>query len=105
MCRMAGYQKALRPGCKNKSGIQRFPGTPPECHTTIFLYAFSMLKYQKKDCESGISKKIIGITINGSGIRDTARILNISKGTVINTLNKQEYKLISVNPDFCPTDK
>ncbi len=29
----------------------------------------------------------------------------IAKGTVIDTLKKQECKLISVNPDFCCTDK
>ena len=46
------------------------------------------------------------MAINSRGIRDTARVLNIiSKGTVINTLKKQECKRISVNPDFCPTDK
>ena len=85
---------------KNKAGIQRLLCTPPECHTTTF-----MLEYQNKGCESGISRKIIDMAINGSGIRDTARVLTISKGTVINTLKKQQCKLISVNPDFCPTDK
>ncbi len=50
-------------------------------------------------------KKIIHRAINSSGIRDTARVFDISKGTVIGTLKKQEYKLISVNPDFYGTDK
>ena len=45
------------------------------------------------------------MAINGSGIRDTARVLNVSKGTVIETLKAQECQLISVNPDFCHTDK
>ncbi len=45
------------------------------------------------------------MAINGSGIRGNARVLDISKGTVIDTLKKQDCTLISVNPDFCCTDK
>ena len=85
---------------KTKSGTQRFLCKRPECYITTF-----MLEYKNKGCEPGISKKIIDMAINGSGIRDTARVLDISKGTVIETLKKQECKLTSVNPDFCRQDK
>ena len=40
------------------------------------------------------------MTINGSGIRDTSRVLMISKDTVISTIARQEKKLVSVNPNI-----
>ena len=64
-----------------------------------------MLEYQNKGFEPGIFTKIIDMAINGSGIRNTARVLDISKGTVIGTLKKQECKLIAVNPSFCHKGK
>ncbi len=67
---------------RTKSGIQRFLCKRPAFHITTF-----MLEYQNKGCESGIPKKLSIMTINGSGIHDTARVLDISKGTVIGTLN------------------
>ena len=45
---------------------------------------------QNKNCESGMTEKIVEMAINGSGIRDTARVLNINKNTVINTLKKRK---------------
>ncbi len=40
------------------------------------------------------------MAINGSGIRDTSRVLQISKGCVISKIASQEGKLISVNPNI-----
>ena len=40
---------------------------------------------------------MVEMAMNGSGIRDTARVLNIHKNTVINTLKKN---LVQVNPNF-----
>ncbi|MDI1294119.1 MAG: IS1-like element transposase [Methylobacter sp.] len=40
---------------------------------------------------------MVEITINGSGIRDTGRVLGINKNTVISTLKKQAL-LTQVNP-------
>nr|WP_317451640.1 IS1-like element transposase [Methylobacter psychrophilus] len=36
-------------------------------------------------CELGIKERVIDMAINGSGIRDTGRVLKIDKNTVINT--------------------
>jgi transposase-like protein len=36
-----------------------------------------------------VKKKIIDMAVNGSGIRDTARVLEISPTTVINELKKK----------------
>ena len=40
------------------------------------------------------------MTINGSGISDTSRVLKVSKGTVISAIARQEDQLVSVNPNI-----
>lgn len=59
-----------------------------------------MLEYRYKGCVPDTQKQILNMTINGSGIRDTCRVLNISKGKVISTIAKQEDQLVSVNPNI-----
>ncbi|MFK0573005.1 IS1-like element transposase, partial [Endozoicomonas sp.] len=53
------------------------------CETKTF-----MLKYRYRAYEAGVKQQAIDMVINSSGIRDTARVLKISKGTVISTLKK-----------------
>ena len=36
----------------------------------------------------GIKRQVVEMAINGSGIRDTGRVLGINKNTVISTLKK-----------------
>ena len=48
----------------------------------------------------GTRKQILSMAINGSGIRDTSRVLNVSKSTVISTIARQEKQLVSVNPNI-----
>lgn len=64
-------------------GTQRYRCRNPECSTKTF-----MLAYRYKACEPGIKDQVVDMAINGSGIRDTARVLKINKNTVINTLKK-----------------
>jgi transposase-like protein len=47
-----------------------------------------MLEYDNKAYESGVKEKVIDMAINGSGIRDISRVLNISKTTVIRWIKK-----------------
>jgi transposase-like protein len=47
-----------------------------------------MLNYRYRACQAGIKEQIIEMEINGSGIRDTARVLKINKNTIISTLKK-----------------
>ncbi len=50
-----------------------------------------MLAYRYKAYRPGIKEQVVEkMSINGSGIRDTARVLNINKNTVISTLKKVE---------------
>ena len=48
-----------------------------------------MLEYAYKAYEPGIKKQLIEMAINGSGIRDTARVLSIGVSTVLRTLKKK----------------
>jgi hypothetical protein len=40
------------------------------------------------------------MAINGAGIWDTVRVLNVSKTTVIKTLKGKEACLVQVNPNW-----
>ena len=89
---MTCYQKIHCPTCdsteiielgKSSTGTQRYLCQNTECNTRTF-----MLDYHYKACEPGTTEKIVEMAINSSGIRDTARVLNINKNTVINTLKK-----------------
>jgi transposase-like protein len=52
-----------------------------------------MLNYSYKACVYGMTERIVEMAINGSGIRDTARVLKINKNTVINALKKRKASL------------
>jgi len=38
----------------------------------------------------GVKRQVVEMAINGSGIRDTGRVLGINKNTVISTLKKSK---------------
>jgi transposase-like protein len=69
---------------KNKSNIQVYRCRNKKCSRTKF-----QLEYKNKACYPGTTEKIITHAINGSGIRDTGRVLGISPSTVINRLKKK----------------
>ena len=68
----------------SKHGVPRYRCCNDECETTSF-----MLEYRYKAYEPGVKKQVIDMAINGSGIRDTSRVLGINKKTVISTLKKR----------------
>ena len=59
-----------------------------------------MLEYSNKAYQAGIKEKIIEMAINGSGIRDTSRVLGIHKDTVINQLKKKRKESCSRESKF-----
>ncbi len=94
---MACYEKVICPKCgsdqivksgKTKLGVQRYFCQNQDCPKKTFLRT-----YQNKAYETGMKEKIIDMAINGSGIRDTARVLKIDKNTVISTLKKRKKAL------------
>ena len=91
---MIHYQKITCPKCgsnhlikagKSILGVQRYSCQNQKCSTKTF-----MQRYRYKAYEPGIKKQVIEMAINGSGIRDTARVLHINKNTVIATLKKRK---------------
>ena len=57
-----------------------------------------MLAYRYKAYEPGVKETVVEMAINSSGIRDTARVLGIAKGTVISTLKKSGHSHPSEPP-------
>lgn len=69
---------------KTSNGKQRYICQNDECSCKSFILEYS---YNGKFPE--VKKKIIDMALNGSGVRDTARVLEISTATVINELKKK----------------
>ena len=91
---MKNYTKIHCPQCNGdhiiKSGlnsrkVQRYRCMNKSCSKTTFL-----LEYAYKACSHGMKNKILDMAINGSGVRDTARVLKINMNTVMSTLKKSK---------------
>jgi len=92
---MTHYQEIVCPDCgsnhimkagRSASGVQRYRCDNAECTTKSF-----MLEYRYRAYEPGIKAQLVDMAINGSDIRDTARVLKIDKNTVISTLKKGDW--------------
>ena len=73
---------------RNAYGEQRY-----RCQNTECLMKTFMLNYRYTACQPQIENQIVDMAINGSGIRDTARVLHINKNTVISRLKKKPVVL------------
>ena len=69
---------------KQPNDEQRYRCNNSACDRKTFL-----LHYTNKGNQAGTKEKIIEMASNGSGIRDTARVLKISPVTVMSVLKKQ----------------
>jgi transposase-like protein len=76
---------------KTDIGKQRYPCQNPNCPHQFFL-----LDPAYKGRLPQIKEQVIDMALNGSGIRDTARVLGISTDTVVSELKKR------VDPDLGP---
>ena len=76
--------------CKAE-GKQRYRCKHPSCPIQTFL-----VEYSHHDRVPEVKQQILEMTLNGSGIRDIARVLRISPTTVIEEL-KKEPQLQHVN--------
>ena len=90
---MTCYQEVRCPTCgstdikksgRNGHGVQRYRCWQAACPTQTF-----MLSYRYKAYEPGLKEQAVAMALNGSGIRDTARVLKINKNTIISTLKKK----------------
>ena len=94
VCPNCGSEKVVKRG-KSVDGKQRYLCQNGDCETKSFMTDY---KYNGK--KSGIRKKIIDMSLSGSGIRDIARVLEISPNTVINELKRKEKLLRKVNSEL-----
>ena len=82
LCPHCQSDQVIRGG-KTKTGKQRYKCQNSDCPH----YSFQLdLLYKGRLPE--VKEQIIDMALNGSGIRDTARVLKISTTTVINELKK-----------------
>ena len=65
------------------NGAQRYQCQNGQCAWRLFL-----LHYQDRGRVPEVRRQVVDMALNGSGIRDTARVLRISPTTVIAVLKK-----------------
>ena len=70
---------------KSRSGKQRYLCRDRTCSRKTF-----QLEYKNNACRPGAKEKIVEMAMNGSGTRDTGRVLNISPNTVTAVLKKRK---------------
>src|SRR2546425_1038488 len=83
---------------KTSCGTQRYLCQNTTCATGSFL-----LDYRYLGRLPAVKHQIIDMSLNASGVRDTARVLRISTDTVLRELRKKEAALESVNTAFLRT--
>ena len=81
-CPHCQSSKVIKAG-KQENGAQRYRCQNGQCARRIFL-----LYYQDRGRLPEIRRQVIDMALNGSGVRDTARVLRISPTTVIAVLKK-----------------
>ena len=82
-CPHCGSDQVVKRG-KTENSKQRYLCQQPECPTKTFILDYDYNGYYPE-----VKKQIIDMSLNGSGIRDTARVLKISPTTVISELKKK----------------
>ena len=71
-------------GGKTDTGKQRY-----RCHNPACAHQSFLLDSAYKGRSPEIKQQVIDMSLNGSGVRDTARVLGISPTTVIHELKKK----------------
>jgi transposase-like protein len=82
---------------KTRRGTQRYLCQNSACATGSFL-----LVYHNRGCLPEVKRTIIEMSLNASGVRDTARVLRISPDTVLNELKKKGNRSRGSSPLSLP---
>ena len=90
-CIHCGSEEVVKVG-KQKNGT-------PRCKCQKYQKTFQT-EYVNKGALPETKKMIIKMAVNGSGIRDTARVLGISKDTVMKHLKKRKNRLQALIPNM-----
>ena len=80
---------------KQRHGPQRYRCNNTDCPRHIFL-----LEYRNHGRLPAVKQQMVDMALNGSGIRDTARVLRVSPTTVITTLKKKRQAYSTSMKDF-----
>src|SRR3989475_10391541 len=91
-CRPRAGNPPRDTGAARRVGTQRYL-----CQNTACTRGSFLLDYRNRGCLPEVKQTIIDMSLNASGIRDTARVLRISTDTVLSELKKKEALLTSVN--------
>jgi insertion element IS1 protein InsB len=83
---------------KTARGTQRYL-----CQNTLCVRGSFLLDYCNRGCLPEVKQTIIDMSLNASGIRDTARSLHICPNTVLRELKKKATALESVNTSLLRT--
>ncbi len=101
---MTCYVEVRCPSCDslevNKAGFNHHRVRRYRCVNDGCIANYFMLKYRYKAYQPGVKQQVVEMAINGSGIRDTSRVLKISKTTVLSTIKSKGSMLIQVNPNI-----
>jgi len=90
-CPRCHSEQILKRG-KTRRGTQRYLCQNMACAKGSFL-----LDYHNRGCLPEVKHTIIDMSLNASGVRDTARVLRMSTDTVLSELEKKEAALESVH--------
>ena len=82
-CPHCGSDEVIKRG-KTDTGGQRY-----RCRKAVCAQGSFLLEYRYQGYRPRVKRQIVDMALNGSGIRDTARVLGISKDTVVSELKKQ----------------
>jgi insertion element IS1 protein InsB len=85
-CPECGSDGIVRYG-RQPNGEQRYRCNNRHCARRIFL-----LQYHNTGWVTEVKQQMVEMALNGSGIRDTARVLGVSPTTVITTLKKKRRR-------------
>ena len=82
-CTQCGTNQVVKRG-KTGNGKQRYLCQNPDCACKTFI-----LDVEYKGRLPEVKEQIVEMALNGSGVRDTARVLGVSTRTVSNELKKR----------------
>ena len=85
-CPACGSREVIKYG-QQPNGAQRYRCMDLGCPRRIFL-----LQYYNTGWVPEVKQQMVEMALNGSGIRDTARVLGVSPTTVMSTLKKKRRR-------------
>jgi len=88
LCPTCGSDDVVKHG-QSQSGKQRYKCRNRNCKRSTFIHDYAYRGYLPD-----VKRQIVDMALNGSGIRDTARVLKISPTTVIEELKKRSPSAI-----------